>query len=91
MMEPDLKTLQLMIEQSDNFIGLLSSEGLVLYANRSALEFLETSKDDVQGKKLWDCISVLDDYGKHSIKQAFSNALADGKARFAGVHRKKKR
>ena len=75
------------IDQSLQFIGLMSTDGVLLEANRSALKFGGIEESDVLGKYFWDT-----PWWTHSIelqdklKDAVRRASAGETVRFEATH-----
>lgn len=70
------------------FIGLMSTSGILLEANDTALAAVGTSKEAVCGKPFWETVwwthdPVLQDRLREAVKQAASGV----RSRFEGTHR----
>lgn len=51
--EPDIA--HLLVDNIHSFVGLLSPDGVLLEANSTALRAANLQRDDVIGKRFWDC------------------------------------
>lgn len=47
--------IETMYDNSFQFIGLLTPDGTVIKANKTSLDFIKITEEEVIGKKFWDC------------------------------------
>jgi len=47
--------VETMYDNSFQFIGLLTPDGTVIKANKTSLDFINITEEEVIGKKFWDC------------------------------------
>jgi PAS domain S-box-containing protein len=78
---------RVVFDQTFQFIGVLDTEGTLLQANRSSLQFAGLSEDDVIGKPFWDT-----PWWTHSkelrqqLKDAVKDAVKGELVRFEATH-----
>ncbi|MBN1394625.1 MAG: PAS domain S-box protein [Pirellulales bacterium] len=81
------RKLRGILEQTFQFIGLLSPDGILLDANKTALDFAGVRKESVLNKPFWDT-----PWWNHSpqlqeqLRRAVKRAAAGFTVRFEGVH-----
>ena len=75
---------RIMVEHMQEFVGLLSPEGMLLQANPAALAVIGAQPENVVGKPYWDTPWWYDDPNKQlQIKQALEQAREKGQADFS--------
>ncbi len=82
------RTLRAVLDNSVQFIGLISPEGRLLLCNHTSLEFIEATEDDVVGLPFWDT-----PWWDHSpatqqrLREAIASCREEAEpARFAATH-----
>lgn len=74
--------------QTDQFIGLLSPEGVILSANRPSCQFSGIQESDIIGLKFWDCPWWWHSEEEQSkVRLAIHKAAKGQCARFETTHR----
>ena len=82
-----IKRCRLLTDNSYQFMGLLTMDGILLEVNRAALQFVDIAAEDIIGKPFWECpwwihSDILQEKLKESIKKA-----AEGEfVRFEATH-----
>ena len=81
------KRFREIFDQTFQFIGVLDTDGVLLQANRTALQFAGVSEEEVLGKKFWDTpwwthSADLQQQLKNSIQKAANGELV----RFEATH-----
>jgi PAS domain S-box-containing protein len=84
------RKIRAIYDLSQQFIGLLSLEGNLLEANRTALEFIGSKLEDIVGKPFWDTPWWnLSEKNKEQIQSAIKSAQQGNQVQFETVHRSK--
>ena len=79
--------LQAVQDNTFQFQGLLSPDGTLLDANRSALELIGANKHDLIGKKFWDTPWWCNDpTGQEKLRHCISRCAAGETVRFEARH-----
>ena len=70
-------------DQTFQFIGLMRTDGTLIEANRTALEFAGSREENVIGKPFWEvpCLSLLPDL-QNRLRQAVTDAAVGQMVRF---------
>ena len=86
--ETDQATLWAMFDSSPEFVGLVSLAGVLLRANRTALEFIGRSEVDVIGREFWTTPWwVHSPELQDSLREAIERAASGEGARIEVTHR----
>jgi PAS domain S-box-containing protein len=81
------KLLQAVQDNTSQFSGLLTPDGILLDANRPALDFIGVEKDTVIGKFFWDTPWWQhSSEGRKELKQAIAQAAQGEAIRFESTH-----
>ena len=82
--------LKKILDGTLSFVGVMHPDGTMLEANAAALEASGLSREDVIGKKLWDCNwSTHDPEVAHRLQEAVQQAAAGRATRYDEVLRVK--
>lgn len=79
--------IRAVFDQTFQFIGLMTSDGILIEANRAALEFAEVEESEVLGKPFWETV-----WWTHSpelqgqLKDAVKRARSGETVRFEAYH-----
>jgi len=81
------ETLSSVIDQTFQFIGLLSVDGTLLMANNASLELLGLEESDVLGRKFWEAPWWKHSSGlRNQVKTAIKKAAGGHLFRFEAFH-----
>ena len=80
--------LRAIYDGTDEYIGLLSPEGILLEANRASLEFAGSQRADVIGRLFWETVWFEHTPGaREAVRDAVQRAAAGEYVRFESVIR----
>ena len=86
--DTDRDTLRAIFDNSPEFVGLVSTSGVLLRANRTALEFIGRAEADVVGREFWT--TPWWDHSpdvQRSLRDGIERAASGQGARFEVTHR----
>jgi PAS domain S-box-containing protein len=80
--------LQSVMDNTFQFQGLLTPDGVLVDVNRTALDFIGCGKDEVVGRFFWDTPWWSHDpAGQQELREAVSRAASGAFVRFESTHR----
>ena len=78
--------LQAIFDNTIQFIGSLSCEGILTKANRSSLALIGKKEADVTGKPFWETPWWTDEVSKQRLKKAFHDSINGRFCRFEATY-----